>query len=570
MKKKEIIAILSLAMVLTACGPGYSGSGTPGVMTPQQEDTDSRESETSDLWISYAKVFDGYLAAEERMENPMAVARDDTQGDISEKIDGYSESSLKGKTTVQRVNSDDASVHYEIYEDGQYVLSTPDFEKSIYYYQYLQMADMDYDGTEEILIADYTNSTTSFKVGVFYVYKKADGQWKLFAQREGSIDGDGNVDNALKTFSKFDKYSYVEDVALTSGGIRVIVDRYEKIYDVYGNVEVYELDIKSTDTKPEIIHFQAKEFFTGWKGTYTYENATTGGAEGTLIIKEDAYSNWIDISDYMGDDSSSYRFLASSANCEAISDNKAYVAYPENVRDDGATYSYYVFEKTDTGISVYFSDKSYDDAELIYSARRCSEEELALSEEELKELSELLSDPEISKYLTKTYRTGYEADNTDFSKDSEEVHKYKCLSGTKSGPFYSVRMEDQDFEYYTKRNVFCFGRNGGSIVPCSNSFVSEDEASAVFDVALSQYSTSECSVMVFDGFYAVVTVDGFNTDHVIAEYDGVTLNVVSAQARDVNSDGFDDLVLTSADDTKEFELVFLFNSSKDMFEQIAD
>ncbi|MCR5526465.1 MAG: hypothetical protein K6F39_03695 [Lachnospiraceae bacterium] len=113
----------------------------------------------------------------------------------------------------------------------------------------------------------------------------------------------------------------------------------------------------------------SKDFFSSLEGTYEYSGCTLDGKDGELVIKEDESSDDITIDDYIDGDESYYRFLAYSSNCDKVENGRAYLKYPESVYDNGeAVFTYYIFEKTGSGINVYFSNFSFDDAELIYTA----------------------------------------------------------------------------------------------------------------------------------------------------------------------------------------------------------
>ncbi len=110
------------------------------------------------------------------------------------------------------------------------------------------------------------------------------------------------------------------------------------------------------------------EFFQSIAGTYNYSSCTLDEQGGTLVIKEDEYGG-MDINDYINGDESYYRFLAYSSYCSKIDGQCAYVEYPETVYSDGSSVvSYYIFEKTDNGINVYYSADSFENAAQIYHA----------------------------------------------------------------------------------------------------------------------------------------------------------------------------------------------------------
>ena len=63
--------------------------------------------------------------------------------------------------------------------------------------------------------------------------------------------------------------------------------------------------------------------------------------------------------------------MFNTSECVKVEDDMAYVEYAHSAREDGtADYWYYVFEKTETGINVYFSKDSFEDVELLYNAKK--------------------------------------------------------------------------------------------------------------------------------------------------------------------------------------------------------
>ena len=336
-----------------------------------------RNEETSnayDIMVKTARPFEGYeetgtRTAEEKTDNAYAMAREEGEGDFAKYMDGYAESSLNGKLSLYRRKSGDEKFIYEIQEGGETVITTPEFDNSIYSYHYFQVADMDRDGTEEILVADYIPTTAIMAVGQFYVYKKSGETWDLFAGN--SCDGQGNIETLLEGRSEYQD-ARIDDVELMEDGLRVITDKGTKIDAVFYGEE-YELMITErqegeSDAPESESAMTPRTFFAECMGTYSYEGCTLDGSDGILVIEEGDYS-FIEFSDYIGGDDWNYRFEANDSNCKEIRGNKAYVEYPEMVyADDTAIFSYYIFEKTDEGINVYFSKNSFDEAELIYSA----------------------------------------------------------------------------------------------------------------------------------------------------------------------------------------------------------
>ena len=65
--------------------------------------------------------------------------------------------------------------------------------------------------------------------------------------------------------------------------------------------------------------------------------------------------------------------MANSSNVESEMDNKIYLKYPIMVYEDGwEVFAYYILEKTEKGIDVFYSDISFEDAKLLYSADKIS------------------------------------------------------------------------------------------------------------------------------------------------------------------------------------------------------
>lgn len=113
------------------------------------------------------------------------------------------------------------------------------------------------------------------------------------------------------------------------------------------------------------------EFFRALIGCYKYEGCNVGSKEGFLVIEADQEAGGIAVGDYFDAEKHSYRFIGYDFYCEKMEGNRVYMEYPETVYDDDtADYSYYIFEVTNEGISVYFSYDSFDAAQLLYTAQK--------------------------------------------------------------------------------------------------------------------------------------------------------------------------------------------------------
>ena len=113
------------------------------------------------------------------------------------------------------------------------------------------------------------------------------------------------------------------------------------------------------------------EFFNALVGVYEYENANYGQQNGFLVIEPDREAGGILVGDYFDSQRQSYRYVGYDFYCDKMDGNRVYMEYPEVINsDDTAVYSYYVFEVTNEGISVYFSYDSFDAAQLMYTAKK--------------------------------------------------------------------------------------------------------------------------------------------------------------------------------------------------------
>ena len=113
------------------------------------------------------------------------------------------------------------------------------------------------------------------------------------------------------------------------------------------------------------------KFFSELEGKYNYTDCKLDNKNGVLEIKKsDEIYGGYEINDYIDGDTSNYRFLAMASYCTGVDQDKAFVKYPKEVySDDTALYSYYIVEKKKDGINVYYSEISFGEAGLIYSAK---------------------------------------------------------------------------------------------------------------------------------------------------------------------------------------------------------
>lgn len=185
-----------------------------------------------------------------------------------------------------------------------------------------------------------------------------------------SIENDGDV-CTCSMYNSQTESGFYESFEWTKGkGLT----HYRSGYGAEG--DPIELDLNDTDAESasedevesaDQTEAVAKEFFEDLIGTYSYDNGSQDGKEGVIEIKN--IDDRLVIADYLGGNTSNYRYMFNTSECVKVEDNMAYVEYAHSAREDGtADYWYYVFEKTETGINVYFSKDSFEDVELLYNA----------------------------------------------------------------------------------------------------------------------------------------------------------------------------------------------------------
>lgn len=220
-KRIGIITALTVATVLVGCGP--KTEATPMTMEPQ-----SNEAEQTGLKVVSVEAIEGF---DEQDHNLIRDIEDGT--DVTKQIEGYEDSSFAGKLSLTCKVLSEESLCYEISEDGETVFTTPEYSNDHYVSQYFQMKDIDGDGVEELLGADWSISTISFQVGNVYVFKNADGQWSIY----------GRMKDLLKDCPEYEG-AILLDAALTEDGIRVVSDKGEKKEDGVFYPEEYEIIIR--------------------------------------------------------------------------------------------------------------------------------------------------------------------------------------------------------------------------------------------------------------------------------------------------------------------------------------
>ncbi len=136
--------------------------------------------------------------------------------------------------------------------------------------------------------------------------------------------------------------------------------------ELIGTAEGGEIGVTLTAANPT-------EFLNALIGVYKYEKCSLDGQDGFIVIENDPEAGGIAIGDYFDAEKQFYRFVGYDFYCTKMEGNRIYMEYPETVYDDDtAVYSYYIFEATNEGISVYFSYDSFDAAQLIYTARKAN------------------------------------------------------------------------------------------------------------------------------------------------------------------------------------------------------
>ena len=275
--KKKLFSLLLVAACLTGCGSNANGvvSASEDLQVFQQ--TEETTVETADVSAEQETVsapeesavteateyevtqddkvteeivlsvvsdqplsdFDG---PSDKLSDAIQVSVQNTEGDITDTVNGYESSSLNGRLGIERKKSGEDRVCYTISMDGAPIFFTTEFENYVHFNQYFQVKDTDGDGVEEILVANYTQGSATFVVCNFYVYKNVDGSWLRYAAYEPDENLPGDVDLALENSSNYADAT-IADVELAEGGIKVIADKGAMEDGVY-MPDYYELIIR--------------------------------------------------------------------------------------------------------------------------------------------------------------------------------------------------------------------------------------------------------------------------------------------------------------------------------------
>lgn len=196
----------------------------------EASDDEVTKGEDSMYCISEVSQEEDVSAFDDKFEAFFDLGDKDTV-DATEIVDGYSESNLNGKMTVTKKSIKEGFTEYEFSENGEQCLSVKNANEMLWQnMDYIQYQDINDDGKDEILVAFYTQGTSSYSVCEFYVYGQIDDEWKKMMSYCAE-DSDDNI-SALLNDSEYAGKTVV-DVCLTDNGLLLSIDDGEKIDGVY-------------------------------------------------------------------------------------------------------------------------------------------------------------------------------------------------------------------------------------------------------------------------------------------------------------------------------------------------
>ena len=157
--------------------------------------------------------------------------KNDKNVDIESFVEGYNESNLAERLYIIRNDSKDGYVEYSFSLENKEIFSVKnEIENSGLEVEYIQISDINEDGSDEILVAYYTRGTSTFSVNEFYVYGLYNNSWIQLMSYIYSKN-DTNISKLLENSGY--KKADIADVCISSQGLIVSVDEGEKIEGVY-------------------------------------------------------------------------------------------------------------------------------------------------------------------------------------------------------------------------------------------------------------------------------------------------------------------------------------------------
>lgn len=175
--------------------------------------------------VSVDHIGEDIPSVEEQTDKTALVAYNGVEGDITSYIDGYKESSLDGKLRVLRYTNGDGESCYSVGVGVSNTLELNMKNADVNTYEYYQVKDIDNDGSEELLIVSYGDSTAlPYVVSLFVISFSGE-------ESEVILDNQG-VDEFQALNSELDG-AHVGYVSLDDNGVIVVFDKGVKDSGVY-------------------------------------------------------------------------------------------------------------------------------------------------------------------------------------------------------------------------------------------------------------------------------------------------------------------------------------------------